>query len=405
MGITSAELAGLLVMLVVAIDLVCVKAILKFIIKTRFFHISMLFLGLYGVLLSAIWGAHELIFVVIFLKLFISSIIAFAIIYLLRRDLARLDVVGERDVTFVFFDMFLAACFLQAFTVILSFLYPDIRDFFNGIVAQRGNIDVDHPFRFRGLHDSGGFNLSVVLGVASFYGIYSAAILQRKWSVIRFISCATIIFSLTLVGRTGLMIGIFGLILLVFFRPFKIINLRSVILIVCVFFFAILFVEFFPERFEFFDGSVFGYAFEFFVNYEMRGEFGTESSDDLKTMLFVPQGFHLLFGNGSFDAMNVGVERSDSGYMKLLLASGLFGFVFFYAQLCGIIFWLVKKITSADIEKMFFLFLLIALALAELKGPVFIQNDTSRLFLLVIMIFLIKDMRIGATDAELVARL
>lgn len=74
------------------------------------------------------------------------------------------------------------------------------------------------------------------------------------------------------------------------------------------------------------------------MNYEKGEGLATESSDGLMTMLFIPDVLHLFFGNGSFDEVSLGVERSDSGYMKILLASGLFGFIYFYAHLFFLVY-------------------------------------------------------------------
>jgi hypothetical protein len=394
LSVTSAELAGLAVILAVFVDRSCAASILQYVIKARFFYIITFLLGLYGALLSIIWGANELIFAFLFGKLFISSVIAYTIIYYLRKDLARMGVYNEREVILIFFDVFFVACFIQASTVILSFLYPEIRDVFNGIIVNRGNIDIDHAFRFRGLHDSGGSNLSVVLGIASFYGFYSAMILDRKGSVLRIIATIFVAFAITLVGRTGLMIFLFGLAILIIFQPLILFKIKSIILMLGVLIVGSLLNSVFPGNFELFNSSIFDYAFEIFVNYENSGSFTTGSSDDLKTMLFIPEGIHLLLGSGSFDGLNMGVDRSDSGYMKILLASGLFGFIIFYTQLSVIIFRIAQKIASTGIEWMLFVFLLTTFVTTEIKEPVFIQNDTSRFFLLMAMvIFTIKNMR------------
>lgn len=387
LGITSAELAGLLVMLAAVMSRSCREAILKYLVQTRYLHLSLFILGIYGVLLSSLWGPSELIFGLIFVKLFISSIIAFSIIFFFRKDLQHRASITERDVIYSLFDVFFAACFLQASTVILSFLYPEIREVFNGIVAKRGNIDVDHPFRLRGLHDSGGFNLSVTLGIASVYGIYSGVVLGRRGFALRVVSSIFIVIALTLVGRTGLMVGIAGFVFLIFFRIQEFFRSKFIFSIVGFMLSVLALNAIFPERFEFFNSVIFDYAFELFVNYEKGEGLATESSDDLLTMLFIPDVLHLFFGNGSFDEVSLGVERSDSGYMKILLASGLFGFIYFYAHLFFLVLWMARNIVSTGIEWMFFIFLILVFLVCEVKGPVFVQNDTSRFFLLVVMIF------------------
>lgn len=386
LGITSATLVGFFIIIAAAKDRCCLKAIVSYLINSKYLHLSCLFLGVYGFFLSGLWGVYEDIFALIFVKLIISSLIAFAIIYFFAKDLQCLAPIAEREVVYRFFDIFLAVCFLQAFTVILSFLYPEIRDVFNEIIANRGNIDIDHPFRFRGLHDSGGFNLSVVLGIASFYGIYSSVVLGRRGFTLRVFSSLIILFALTLVGRTGLLISIFGLALLFLFRARNFFQLKFTFSVVGFLFITFAFNVVFLDQFYLFNTIIFDYAFEFFLNYAKGDGLSTESSVDLMTMLFVPDLKHLFFGSGSFDEISLGVARSDSGYMKILLASGLLGFVIFYFLLFVLIFLLAKRISLMGMDRLLFVFILSVFLVSEIKGPVFIQNDTSRFILLLAMI-------------------
>lgn len=145
----------------------------------------------------------------------------------------------------------------------------------------------------------------------------------------------------------------------------------------------LLFQYFFPERFEFFSTYVFDYAFEIFINYSKGQGLTSASTDDLKSMLFVPDLLNIIAGSGSFDDQSGGVARSDSGYLKTLLASGIVGFVLVYASYG----WMFLKIWTgmrrfAD-AGYFVLVLLCLILVLEVKAPVFYQNDVSRLFILI----------------------
>jgi hypothetical protein len=268
---------------------------------------------------------------------------------------------------------------LQAFFVVLSFLSPGIRDFFSGIVVNRGNIDIDHLFRFRGLHDSGGFTLSAFLGMGAVYGVFSFMRRKKQLGWVHIFLSFILFFSVSLVGRTGFLVVGLGIFLLAIRWPAKM--LWAMLL---AYFFVLLFLLFAPilfaEQYNFFNSNVFDYAFEFVVNFQNGQGFRTDSSDDLKTMLFIPDIWNILFGNGSFDKGYAGVPQTDSGYMKTLMASGLLGFLMVY----GAFSFIAKNIfTSLTPYKDLRYFILIVFALMffiEIKGPVFYQNDISRFF-------------------------
>lgn len=374
----------------------CAKSLQRILAQFYFVHLILIILGVYGVLLSTFWGMSEVVFLGIFLKLAMSSLAAAVFVYCFRRDLINFGISSESDLIFSFLDVYFAACVIQSVFVVLSFVFPDFREFLNQIVGSRGNIDIDHPFRFRGLHDSGGFNLSLALGIAVVYGLYSALILERKAAAVRIASASLVLFSTTLVGRTGLMLSLLGIFLMIVFWPVKFFNLKSLVGIFLAFVFGVFVVIIFPEQFEFFNVMVFDYAFEAFVNYKEAGSVSTTSSDDLVTMLFIPDWFNVLFGNGSFDLPNAGVERSDSGYMKILLSSGIFGFLILYGILVMLALRFFRAVSLLKVEKFFFIFLLLSLWIAEIKGPVFIQNDVSR-FLIILFIIAVSG-RVEKTD-------
>ena len=140
---------------------------------------------------------------------------------------------------------------------------------------------------------------------------------------------------------------------------------------------------FFPEQYDFFNDVIFNYAFEAFVNYQSGAGVRTDSSDDLKTMLFLPDPIHVIFGSGSFDSQSNGVDRSDSGYMKTMLSSGIVGFVVIYTIYVAIAYRIGKSVRSYASMQNLLIILGITFIIIEIKAPVLYQNDTSRLFWLI----------------------
>ena len=381
LGITSAFVVIIGTIVAMFANKSCLKFLCRCMCKLKYYLLICLMLGAYGALLSHLWGGNELVYLGIFFKLIIAVCSSLVMIFFFRKSMAK-EGVEFREAMLIALDIYLIACAIQALFVLASFISPEFRDALNNIVANRGNIDIDHPFRFRGLHDSGGFNLSVVLGVGAMYGLYSSFILNRGNLVLRGLVSIIIICSIMLVGRTGVAVCIMGLLLTLIRWPKKTLKAFLVVFGISTFVLIPILFTFFPDQIELFDTRVTGYAFEFIVNYQEEGRLATTSTDDLKTMLFVPDVFNLFFGNGSFDAPNVGVDRSDSGYMKVVLASGLFGFILFYGVIAYVLLTLAKLLRMYWQIFYFFVFFVTVLIVAEVKGPVFFQNDTSRLFML-----------------------
>lgn len=346
---------------------------------SRFAIVALLLAGFVGVLLSVVWGNSETIFLEIFLKFIIALLLALIISFYAADDRQN-----SGNALYGFhrcFELIYWATVLQAFFIMLSFVEPSFRELLSTSLANRGNIEVDSALRFRGVHDSGGFNLSAILALGAIYGVYSVYSHINKATIWRFISISLISLSITLVARTGVVVFLFGFLLLAIRWP-----LKSFIVSVVFTGFSILaiflFQYFFPDRFEFFSTYVFDYAFEIFINYSKGQGLTSASTDDLKSMLFLPDLLNIIAGSGSFDDQSGGVARSDSGYLKTLLASGIVGFLLVYVSYG----WMFLKIWTGVrrfAEAGYFVLVLLCLILVlEIKAPVFYQNDVSRLFLL-----------------------
>lgn len=346
----------------------------------RFAVLALLLAGTIGFTLSIAWGNSETIFLEIFIKFVIIFFLALVIIFYSGggRAGASSAICGFNSC----FELIYWATVLQAVFVIMSFVDTSFRGLLSDVLVNRGNIEVDSILRFRGVHDSGGFSLSAILALGAVYGVYSVFSRTNSATIWRFFSISIIALSIMLVARTGVVVFLLGVGLLAIRWPLKSFIVSLVFLAFCASA-ILLFQYFFPERFEFFSTYIFEYAFEIFINYSEGRGLTSASTDDLKSMLFLPELLNIIFGSGSFDDQSGGVARSDSGYLKTLLASGIVGFILVYTSY----WWMFLKVwtnvrQSAD-AGYFVLVLLCLILVLEVKAPVFYQNDVSRLFILV----------------------
>ncbi|WP_339438650.1 hypothetical protein [Pseudomonas sp. EA_15y_Pfl1_P104] len=348
-------------------------------VACRFVIVALLLAGFMGVTLSFIWGKFETVFLEIFVKFVVVLFLAFVLTYYAVDK--KTDIDKGLDSLHRVFELIYWATFLQALFILASFVEPSFRDLLSATLANRGNIEVDSVLRFRGIHDSGGFSLSAILALGAVYGVYSIFSDANTATIWRLLSISIIALSITLVARTGIIIFLFGVLFLAVRWPRKALIGGSVFA-ACLALAVVLFQYLFPERYGFFSTYIFNYAFEIFINYSKGQGLTSASTDDLKSMLFVPDLVNIVAGSGSFDDQSGGVARSDSGYLKTLLASGIVGFVLVYASYG----WMFLRIRSsiyrfADAEY-FILVLLCLILMLEVKAPVFYQNDVSRLFIL-----------------------
>ncbi|MCA1854623.1 hypothetical protein LE190_01605 [Massilia oculi] len=343
----------------------------------------LVFAGLYGSTLSALMGDGEVVFAGIFFK---NVAFFTAAVVLGLRLKSEADSLGSnspaKGILYVF-DLCFYAIFIQGVLVIWTFIDPSMKELLSDLILNRGNIDLDHAFRFRGLHDSGGFTLGVILGLGAVYGMFTFVTKTVENSLLRLFMVIVLFFSTLLVARTGIVVVIIGLVMLLIRWP-TVRHLCAYLFLFLFCFIVVIFAKiFFSEQYDFFNDVIFGYAFEFFVNYQSGQGLRTESSDDLKTMLFIPDLFHMFFGSGSYDLPSNGVDRSDSGYMKTLLASGVLGVFIVYGAYASIALRIRNTLRMEKNIPEILGILGIILLVIEIKAPVFYQNDTSRLFWLV----------------------
>jgi O-antigen ligase len=133
----------------------------------------------------------------------------------------------------------------------------------------------------------------------------------------------------------------------------------------------------FQEKVEVYRDIVVQYAFEPIVNYIQEGTFTASSTEDLLTMLYLPDRIqHFLLGVGAFDAPGHGLLQTDSGYLKTLLSSGLLGVLFTYGSF--LLLFCVVVLSAHKSARFIFVIAFAGLFITEVKEPFLYQNAVSR---------------------------
>lgn len=332
------------------------------------------FLGLYHLIFSFIYKHNPNFIIAILFSVYVSLLFSYAysVTHVNHENINPLDML-------LIIELVVYAICINSAIILLEFYFPQFKNAIESILVNEPTANIsyeEHTFRFRGFAASGGASLSVVNAV----GIWFAAALSMKNRIktttallIILIICLSNIFT----GRTGLMFGLlFTLIFIIQrFLPSLVQSGSKTFIKTAV---GLFFLYYILPPIELTD-EILEYAFEFFYSIE-SGSTSTASTDDLKTMLYIPRNpFHFLFGIGFFDGFNNLYERTDSGYLKTLLSFGFIVGLFFYIIMFAFLFLpaLVNKELLIFIVPVF-LFLLFA----EIKEPFLYQNYESRVIML-----------------------
>lgn len=281
-------------------------------------------------------------------------------------------------------DQLLVICTISAVLnssiILVEFFSPQIKSIIENFLLQNteGLIYAQHAFQLRGLASAGGAGLSVFNAITVLFIIYLVRN-DRLSTFFAMVGASIITFSNIFTGRTGLIFSLLFTSVLVAIILVK--NLKSGIIgVIRAVSFTITFLFLFSFLTVFdLDPEVVGWAFEW-VDGLLAGKFESASSDDLQTMLFLPDDpIHLLFGLGFFEGVGKIYSRTDSGYLKTILSIGipLTFLLYFYIIF---IFFKVSQVSSN--YKWLVVSVLGTLLIVEVKEPFFYQNFTARVILL-----------------------
>lgn len=265
------------------------------------------------------------------------------------------------------------AIFFQAILTVCAYVVPGINDLFNTLLPNLGNIDNTQITRVRGFTNLGGAWLSVILAIAVilnlyFFGQYNR-FRSKMLSLFKIIICMAATF---VTGRTGLLLSIMSVGVFCCYWLFWLRRPREVggfflpILLL-----AALVYFYLPAADEVINQDTINWALEIFLK---SGSGSTDSSEDLKSMLYLPSNvYHLIFGIGFYESGVMFYPRSDSGYVKTIFSVGILGSILFYSIFIyyfRLILYYISRLYGQK-EFFLFLFLFIVFLMIEVKEPYF----------------------------------
>lgn len=335
----------------------------------------LLFLASYHSLMAVVYGNDPGYFVSICLSLSASMLFVWYFSSLVVRWGGPLDQLID-----LLIAMSALAVFVNALIVLAEYFLPSFKALVESALYQAPGAGInyaEHPFRLRGLAAAGGAGLSVLNAMAVLLFTFLAQ--RKKVSGVVAILCASVVVaSNVFIGRTGLIFSLLFFSFLVAMLVFRwsrsgmrgLVSLAAMICCAALVLQVSAKVRLDPQvarwSFEWLDGN----------------DAGLESSsvEDLKSMLYVPQNpVHLLFGVGFFEGDDQIYPRTDSGYLKTMLAIGVVCGALLYALLA----FLFSGLTQVSTNYRWLVASVLAfMFLVEVKEPFLYQNFAARVMIL-----------------------
>jgi len=359
---------------VLCISLLAIKARARLTIPRPLLQLFAAFacFATYSAVLAVFYDHNPIYFV----SICISAALSIICTWFFAELLVKNNVVGK-ELIFLILGLIISAIFVNSLIIALEYLIPPVKTAIESFlyVDATANINyADHPFRLRGLASAGGASLSIVNAVGILLIIFLFGF--KRLSAITAVPMALlIVLSNIFTGRTGLIFGLaFFLVLLgIVLGRFMRSGIRGLTASLILVFSFGLFLQY-AVSFEL-DPEVAFWAFEW-VDGLMSGEVSSTSSDDLGTMLFLPDNVvHLFLGIGFFEGEGRLYPRSDSGYVKSIMSIGLIGSILLYGLLANMLLKLRK------IDPCFSWLagpILVFMFIVEIKEPFLYQNFSAR---------------------------
>jgi hypothetical protein len=350
----------------------------RFALPKPLFYFAVIFLSLanYHLLLATFLGNNP----IYFFSICISSIVYVTFGWIVA---SFLDERGINDSALIDHLIMLCAIaiFVNSAIIIVEHLSPEIKTSLESLLLNSEDANVNyaaHPFMLRGLSSAGGAALSIVNALAVLLFIF--LVVNKKISNgAALFGSLIIVISNIFVARSGLILGVLFFVVLAITLltrslrsgVYGIMRAGALILSLLIALMFILDYELDPEAA--------GWAFEW-VPGLLSGKLESESSDDLISMLFLPDNpLHLLFGIGFFEGESNLYSRSDSGYLKTIFSIGMpLAFLLY-----SVIIFLFSRLLKVSPKYRWLVVSITAFALiVEIKEPFLYQNYAARIIFL-----------------------
>lgn len=260
---------------------------------------------------------------------------------------------------------------LNSVLITVEFIIPELKAMIENMLIQNnsGLIYADHPFQMRGIASAGGAALSIFNFTCVYLLLYEV---NFKKKFVTVLSVFVLLVSCVVIGRTGLaailMLLIFWIITNLIKKNYKYSKFTLISMVLFIIYYSFYFLET-----DVLEQDYLIWSMEILTLFN-----GSENKTlaHLAPMIVFPEGWHLLYGSGSFERQ-VGYVQSDIGYLKTLHFGGLLFCLLFYG------FFLVLTIYLRNMNKKYIAILLLIFFIFELKEPFFVQNINSRLWFFV----------------------
>lgn len=276
--------------------------------------------------------------------------------------------------------------FFQATVVIVFYIFPEFRNYiFDNFImfSLRSHFDIENKFFNRGVGLTGA---GAIFSVVQFIGAYCSILNldRKKYKVFLIFQLSSVV----LLGRTGIMCYILGILMLFIFsffqREIKKVFYENIKFFLKIVIISIVLYVFFLQNISTVT-RLFQHSFELFINLFKHNSFKTASTDNLiKDMIFLPKNLNTyLIGDGRTNDIILGnYMGTDSGYLETLFFGGILFFIIYYLLKIRII----RNIFNYSIgkkEKTWILILGIILFICEIKEPM-LKNFTLNKMLFLI---------------------
>lgn len=349
--------------------------------KKKYLLIYILFIMtiLYSLFITLLKDTHDFFYFKTVLMIFLEGYIGSYFIVLLYKKKIRKNC----------FELISLISFLQAIIIILFYIFPEIRNYiFLNIFELQTNFDITSTWFNRGIGLSGG---GATFSLVQSIGLLCTILNLKKYRNKIFFQFQLI--SIILCGRTGIVTFIISVIVLIIAsilskdsrKILKLLLKNLTIDIVVLFIIYLIFLK----KNTTIQNLIF-HSFEMFSNFINEGSFSTESTDELKTMLFLPNtATSFLFGDGRWNGKIGNYQDTDSGYIRTIFFGGICMFILYY----GLIVTIVKK-TYGKIkykEKMIYICIIVSLFISEIKEPFFLNFIINKIIFIVFWYFESKN--------------
>lgn len=271
-----------------------------------------------------------------------------------------------------FLKSLIIANIIQSSVVYGQFLFIGFRNFLYKTFESTGNISYLRTDRANGLGAEGA-NLSILL----FCGLFACGyfiIKNKKINSKLIISYMYILFATMLVGRTGFVLGVINILIIIIFMSrwdFNRITITCIKIAIVSFFVLVIFntvIENYVEieRFE----KILTWSQSIF-----KSGFNDRSFVHLSNMDIPKISMETIIGTGIYRGTSTmgTVIQHDGGYIQSYFSMGLFNSLIFYCGLYIFFLKMISKVYDNNIRKYFFI-LFIILGIMEFKEPFTIKG-------------------------------